>query len=110
MAGAADDPVRSVPSLADDFVARPGAALVTGGSGGIGEAVCGMLAARGSHVAFTWRANADAADRVARELGESGRRVSSHQAQLTDEVAVAALLVDVRELHGGIHTLVHCAG
>ncbi|WP_066941080.1 SDR family NAD(P)-dependent oxidoreductase [Microtetraspora fusca] len=51
-----------------DFEGRPGVALVTGGSGGIGAAVCRHLARRGSMVAFTYRSNAAAADALVAEL------------------------------------------
>ncbi len=44
-----------------DFGDRPGAALVVGGSGGIGLAVVRMLASRGSAVALTYRSRPDAA-------------------------------------------------
>ena len=39
----------------DDFGDRAGVALVTGGSGGLGAAVCRMLAERGSDVVLTYR-------------------------------------------------------
>ena len=57
-----------------DFVDRVGAAVVTGGSGGLGAAVAAMLAARGSDVAITYRANADAARDVVKEVEAASRR------------------------------------
>ena len=47
--------------LSDDFPGRPGTAFVVGGSGGLGAAIVRELAARGSHVAFTYRSNEEAA-------------------------------------------------
>ena len=47
-----------------DFSERPGAALVVGGSGGLGSAIAVMLAGRGSAVAVTFRSNEAAANRV----------------------------------------------
>ena len=44
-----------------DFGDRPGAALVVGGSGGLGLAVVRLLAARGSDVALTFRSREPAA-------------------------------------------------
>jgi len=41
--------------MLDDFTGRKGTAIVTGGSGGIGAAVCRRLAQAGSGVAFTYR-------------------------------------------------------
>jgi NAD(P)-dependent dehydrogenase (short-subunit alcohol dehydrogenase family) len=58
----------------DDFSGRPGAALETGGTGGIGAAICRMLAERGSAVAFTYRANTEAAATLEGELTRLGVR------------------------------------
>lgn len=94
----------------DDFAGRVGAAVVTGGSGGIGAAICRMLAERGSDVFLTYRSNRDAADAIVAEIEAMGRRAVAMTADLVDE-DVAASVVDraVEEL-GGIHTLVHAAG
>ena len=94
----------------DDFSELTGAALVVGGSGGIGSTVVRLLAQRGSDVALTWRESREAADRLGNELGSYGGRVSSHQLDATDPEACAALVGDVLERHGGLHTLVHAAG
>lgn len=93
-----------------DFADRVGAAVVTGGSGGLGAAVAAMLAERGSDVAITFRANADAAREVVRAVERAGRRGSAAQLDLVDERATAAFLDEVDSVHGGIHTLVHAAG
>ena len=45
----------------NDFGDRGGAAIVTGGSGGLGAAVCRLLAERGSDVALTYHGNEAAA-------------------------------------------------
>ncbi len=81
-----------------DFTDRPGVALVTGGTGGIGAAVVALLAERGSRVAFTYR---------------SRRPDSPHHAvrlDLTDESATAEAVAAVANDLGGIHTVVHAAG
>jgi NAD(P)-dependent dehydrogenase (short-subunit alcohol dehydrogenase family) len=93
-----------------DFVDRVGAAVVTGGSGGLGAAVAAMLAARGSDVAITYRANADAARDVVKEVEAAGRRGRATRLDLVDEGATAAFLDEVEATFGGIHTLVHAAG
>jgi NAD(P)-dependent dehydrogenase (short-subunit alcohol dehydrogenase family) len=93
-----------------DFAGRAGAAVVTGGSGGLGAAVCRMLAARGSDIALTYHRNADAAASVVAEVEAHGRRADATQLSLEDEEATAAFLADVAERYGGIHTLVHAAG
>ena len=96
--------------MQDDFAGRAGAALVTGGTGGIGLAICRMLAERGSDVAFTYRANAEAAAGLEEELRVLGSRTRATAVDLTDEVAAAALVTDTVEALGGLHTLVHAAG
>ena len=68
----------------DDFSAWDGTALVTGGSGGIGRAVVRLLARRGSDVAFTWRANEGAAERLADEVASYGVQVSRHRLDTSD--------------------------
>ncbi|WP_222849689.1 SDR family NAD(P)-dependent oxidoreductase [Trebonia kvetii] len=40
--------------MVEDFTGHKGTAIVTGGSGGIGAAICRRLAAAGSAVAFTF--------------------------------------------------------
>ncbi len=94
----------------DDFSELPGAALVVGGSGGIGRAVVRLLAQRGSDVALTWRSGQRTADRLADEIGSYGVRLSTHQLDATDVDASARVIGEVVERHGALHTLVHAAG
>ncbi|MET0999170.1 MAG: SDR family oxidoreductase [Marmoricola sp.] len=94
----------------DDFSDLTGAALVVGGSGGIGRAVVRLLAQRGSDVALTWRTGETAAGRLADEVASYGVRVSTHQLDATDAVGCARVVGEVVERHGGVHTLVHAAG
>jgi NAD(P)-dependent dehydrogenase (short-subunit alcohol dehydrogenase family) len=100
----------SVASLADDFSGRAGAALVTGGTGGLGRAICVMLAARGSDVSFTYRSAAGTADEVVAEIQGSGRRAAACQLDLEDSEAARSVVTAVVEEFGGVHTLVHAAG
>jgi len=88
-----------------DFAGAPGAALVVGGSGGIGAAIARMLAGRGSRVAVTYRNNRGAAEQLAGDL--SG---SAHRLDVSDSTACADVIDAVAAQHGGLHTLVHAAG
>jgi 3-oxoacyl-[acyl-carrier protein] reductase len=99
-------------SYADDFAGKAGAAVVTGGTGGLGEAVCRMLASRGSDVALTYNKNATKAGELVAEItGEhEGRRARAWSVDLVDEAATVAFLDEVVGEFGGIHTLVHAAG
>jgi NAD(P)-dependent dehydrogenase (short-subunit alcohol dehydrogenase family) len=93
-----------------DFAGRDGAALVSGGSGGIGAAVCAMLAARGSDVAVGYRGDRDGAERTVDRVTAHGARARAFGADLTDEQAALSLGEAVAEWAGGIHTVVHAAG
>ena len=94
----------------DDFAGRSGAVLVTGGSGGIGAAICRMFAERGSDVMFTFRKNRDAAAALEAEITAMGRRAASVSVDLADEAAALATVTATIEQFGGMHTLVHAAG
>ena len=58
--------------LSADFEDATGAALVVGGSGGLGAEIARMLAARGSDVAVTFRGNEQAGQAVAAAAAECG--------------------------------------
>ena len=94
----------------NDFAGRTGAAVVTGGSGGIGAAIVRMLAERGSDVLFTYRSNRDAADAIISELSDLEVRVVAMPADLVDESIAASVVFAAVAEFGGIHTLVHAAG
>jgi NAD(P)-dependent dehydrogenase (short-subunit alcohol dehydrogenase family) len=87
-----------------DFPA--GRALVVGGSGGIGRAICRRLAAAGTDVALTYRGNAGAAEDAAGDVRAAGRAASVHRLALEDAAAVRALVEGL----GAVHTVVHAAG
>lgn len=76
-------------------------ALVTGGAGGIGSAVCRALAADGWQVAVAYRSSASAAEALAEELGGS-----AVYADLTAPDEVEAMFARV----GGVDLLVNNAG
>jgi NAD(P)-dependent dehydrogenase (short-subunit alcohol dehydrogenase family) len=87
-----------------------GVALVSGGSGGIGAAVCRRLAAAGVDVALTYPRNREAAVRTVAAVEATGRRASAHALDLRDEDAVRRVVAEVAASRGGIHTLVSAHG
>ena len=93
-----------------DFGDRPGAALVIGGSGGLGLAVVRLLASRGSAVALTYRSREPAALAAVDAARGWGVRASAHRLDVTSAEECAALVDDVAAAYGGLHTLVHAAG
>src|SRR5262249_10192723 len=68
------------------------AALVTGGSRGIGAATVVALARRGLDVAFTYRSRKRRADQVVAEASTSGRRVLAIASDMTERDATARLV------------------
>ncbi|SES10310.1 NAD(P)-dependent dehydrogenase, short-chain alcohol dehydrogenase family [Streptomyces sp. yr375] len=72
--------------------AAPGKVLVVGGSGGIGSAVCRVLADDGRDVALTYHRNEEAARRTYEDVVARGRGTSVHALDLTDEAAAADLV------------------
>ena len=84
-------------------------ALVTGGGGAIGAAVCRRLAASGLGVVVHGSGRNRAADAVAREIRDGGGTAEALCFDVTDEAACAAALAEVLE-SGPIQVLVHNAG
>jgi 3-oxoacyl-[acyl-carrier protein] reductase len=82
-------------------------ALVTGATGGIGEAIAKALHAQGATVALTGRREAELA-RVAEALG--GARVVVAPADLADPAAPAALVEKLEAEAGSLDILVNNAG
>lgn len=81
-------------------------ALVAGGSGGIGAAICEILARDGFDVALTYHRNAEAAERTAQAVRAHGREAWTHQLDLTDVAATATLVTGLSRLD----TLIYAAG
>lgn len=87
-----------------------GAALVTGGSGGIGQAVCLRLAQAGSDIAVGYHSNRAAAEDVAAKVQSFGRNATIIQVQTGDEGRAKAAVNTIAEDAGGLHTLVYASG
>ena len=92
-----------------DFQDSEGYALVTGGTGGIGSAVCRLLAEQGSKVAFTYFQNEEAAEELEATLDSLETAPFSRPLDLRNADAISSF-VDFLEEKGGIHTLVHTVG
>ena len=86
------------------------AALVTGGSGGIGQAICLKLAQAGYDVAVHYRSGAEQAAKVCAQIEEMGRRAVAVSADLTDPEACRRLVQSCAESLGGIFALINNAG
>lgn len=84
--------------------------LVTGGSRGIGAAVCRLGARDGYDVAVNFAGRADAAEQVAADVRSTGRRAMTFQADVADDVAVAAMFDQVTAELGPVTHFVSNAG
>lgn len=89
---------------------RNGIAIVTGGSGGIGSAICMALASEGADILLTYNANREAAETVAAKMRAMGRKAEIAQLRIEDAVAVKTLIDDVAERYGRIHSVVYASG
>jgi NAD(P)-dependent dehydrogenase (short-subunit alcohol dehydrogenase family) len=87
-----------------------GAALVVGGSGGIGRGICQSLARDGCSVALTYYRNQDVADQVIEDLNVYDVKSSAHAVDLTNRPAVKETIDQIIERYGRIHTIVYSAG
>ena len=87
-----------------------GAALVTGGSGGIGRAICLQLAKDGYDVCVHYNSNHAAAEEVCREIEALGRKAMALGGNLGDSAACVALVQGCVESLGGLTALVNNAG
>jgi len=88
----------------------PGVALVAGGTGGVGRAVCVALALAGADVAFTWRSNATAAAELEAEIRATGRRAHAVQLDLCAREDCQRVVAEIAAQGGRIHTLVLATG
>jgi short-subunit dehydrogenase len=87
-----------------------GVAVVIGGSGGLGQAICLELARQGCHVALSYRKNAQAAQEVVAALQALGVQAHAFALQLSEREQVAAALQAVHQQFGRIHTVVFASG
>ena len=86
------------------------AALVTGGSGGIGRAICLQLAKDGFDVCVHYNSNRLAAEEVCREIESLGQRAVALGGDLSDSAACNSLVQGCVEALGGLSALVNNAG
>ncbi len=86
------------------------AALVTGGSRGIGAGIARRLAADGARVLLTYAHSPDLADRVVRDIRQAGGVAKAFRADSTRTEDVAESVQAAVETYGGLDILVNNAG
>lgn len=82
-------------------------ALISGGSRGIGRALCVQLSALGAHV-YTFARDSDALART-RQLCAEGASFTGVQADVTDPEAVEQVVARIAQAHGRLDILVNNA-
>jgi NAD(P)-dependent dehydrogenase (short-subunit alcohol dehydrogenase family) len=80
--------------------------LITGSSRGIGADTAKAMAAAGASVAVNYRDKARRAEQVVQAVEAAGGTAIAVKADLTDDVAVAAMFDAVRDAWGGLDVLV----
>ena len=85
-------------------------ALVTGGSRGIGRAICLELARRGAVVAVNYAGGEQAAQETVKACEELGVKAFAFQANVAEPAACEELIEKVKEHFGRLDILVNNAG
>ena len=85
-------------------------AIVTGGSRGIGTAICLDLAANGANVALNFRKSASEAQHVVEEIQRMGRKALAIQADVSSFQDAQRMVQEVIQEFGSLEILVNNAG
>lgn len=85
-------------------------AVVTGGAGGLGEAICEGLAAEGCAVIVGYHRSAGPAHALAQRLPPATLPHAALHCPVTDSAALSALAADIGGRWGRCDILVNCAG
>ena len=83
-------------------------AVVTGGAGGLGSAICTRLANDGMRVVVGYHHSADAANQLVATLAGVGH--SARPAPVADSAALTALAATIAHDYGRCDVLINCAG
>src|SRR2546430_7688694 len=84
-------------------------AFITGGTRGIGAAICEVFAREGADVAFNYGSRDDLAEEMRRKIEAHGRRALSFKVSVTDRFGMKHLARELVEKWGRIDILVNNA-
>ena len=88
---------------------RPRVAIVTGGAGGIGKAICLRLAQDGYHVVVNYHGRSDRAAEIIETINTGDTRAIAVQADVAAESGADQLVKAALQAFGGISVLVNSA-
>ena len=84
-------------------------AFITGGTRGIGAAICEVFAREGADVAFSYNSRDDLAAEMSTKIEAHGRRAFNSKVSVIDRVGMKKLTRELVEKWGGIDILVNNA-
>ena len=84
-------------------------AFITGGTRGIGAALCEVFAREGADVVFNYNSRDDLADGIRTKIEAYGRRALSFKISVTDRLGLKRITREIVEKWGGIDILVNNA-
>ncbi len=84
-------------------------AFVTGGSRGLGKALCEIFAREGADVAFNYNSNEEAAADTVRLIESHGRKAMAFKVSVTDKDGIKDMVKHIATEFGGIDILVNNA-
>jgi 3-oxoacyl-[acyl-carrier protein] reductase len=84
-------------------------AFITGGTRGIGAALCEIFAREGADVAFNYNSREDLAGGIVAKIEAHARRALSYKISVTDRLGLKKLTREIVEKWGGIDILVNNA-
>ena len=85
-------------------------AIVTGGSKGIGKAICVRLAKDGFNIAFSYNSNPELAEETAKLCESAGVKVKFYKVDVADSTACKEWTEEVQAEFGSVDVLVNNAG
>lgn len=85
-------------------------AIVTGGSRGLGAAICKRFAEQGANIALLYAGNTQKAEETKAALQEMGVKAEAYQCNVADAEQVAAVCKQIIKDFGGADILVNNAG
>lgn len=84
-------------------------AFVSGGTRGIGAAICEVFAREGANVAFNYHSSDDLAEEVKAKIEAHGRRALAYKVSVSDRVGMKKIAREIFDVWGATNVLVNNA-